>query len=133
MAITEYLENKLLDHACGRTSFTMPTVYIALFKTAPNDAGGGTECAYTSYARVALDTGSDSLFAAASGGASSNAEDIEFPEKTGGSDETVQWWATFDASSNGNMLEYGTFDSAKTVSNGDAPVIRSGQLTRTAD
>ena len=30
--LTTYLANKLLDHAAGRTSFTMPTVFIALLK-----------------------------------------------------------------------------------------------------
>jgi hypothetical protein len=30
--LSTYLSNKLLDHAAGRTSYTMPTVYAALLK-----------------------------------------------------------------------------------------------------
>lgn len=42
--LTNYLENKLLDHFLGTTAYTMPSpVYVALFTVAPGDAGGGTE------------------------------------------------------------------------------------------
>jgi hypothetical protein len=40
---TTYLQQKVLDHVRGKTSFTMPTAYVALFTTNPTDAGGGTE------------------------------------------------------------------------------------------
>ena len=129
MALTNYLENKLLDHAIGKTAFAIPTVYIALFKTAPDDTGAGSECAYTGYARQAV----GGNFAAASGGSSANSADFTFGLKTAGTDDTVGWWATFDANAAGNMLEYGTFDASKLISNGDNPKILSGQLTRTAD
>ena len=37
--LTNYLENKLLDHFLGTTSYTMPSpVYVALFTVAPGDA-----------------------------------------------------------------------------------------------
>ena len=43
-SFTDYLENKVLDHVVGKTSFTMPAVVaVALFTAAPSDAGGGTE------------------------------------------------------------------------------------------
>lgn len=43
MSKSDYLENKLLDHQLGKTSYTMPTVYVGLFTAAPSDSGGGTE------------------------------------------------------------------------------------------
>jgi hypothetical protein len=48
---TAYLERKLIDHSTGKTSYTMPTVYVGLFTAAPSDAGGGTEVTGGSYAR----------------------------------------------------------------------------------
>jgi hypothetical protein len=51
-SINDGTETRLLDHLVGKTSFTMPsTVYLALFTSAVNDAGGGTEATGGSYAR----------------------------------------------------------------------------------
>jgi hypothetical protein len=48
--LTNYLENKLIDHFLGTTSYTMPAdVYVALFTVAPSDAAGGTSCAPTRF------------------------------------------------------------------------------------
>ena len=71
--LTNYLENKLIDHFLGTTSYTMPAaVYIGLFTVAPTDAGGGTEVTGGSYARQAA------TFSAASSGATSNDTNIDF-------------------------------------------------------
>lgn len=45
MAVTDYLGNALLSHAIGKTSFTMPSVWLALFTTAPTVGGGGNSVA----------------------------------------------------------------------------------------
>jgi hypothetical protein len=132
MSLTTYLGNKLLDHAAGRTSFTMPTAYLALFKTAPGISGSGTECAYTGYARQAIGTGGASVFGAAASLSSSNTSAISFPTKTAGTDETVGYWATFDALTVGNMLEFGTITVSKLIADNDTPSFAIGQLTRTA-
>jgi hypothetical protein len=80
-SINDGTETRILDHIVGKTSYTMPgTVYLALFTTAVNDAGGGTECTGGSYARK-LTAGSD--WVAASAGASSNATVITFVTPTG--------------------------------------------------
>lgn len=129
MSLTTYLGNKLLDHAIGKTSYTMPDVFLALFKTAPGVGGTGTECAYTGYARLDV-TGAD--FNASSALSQANANTFTFGTKTAGTDETVGWWATFDNATTGNMLEFGSFSASKTITNGDTPKINSGQLTRTA-
>ena len=130
MALTTYASNKLLDHLSGKTSFTMPTVSVALFKTQPTIAGGGTECAYTGYAR---DTTAGADWNAAASKANSNATELNFGAKTAGTDETAGWWATFDASTSGNMLEFGSLAVAKLIQNGDTPKIAAGDLDRTAD
>jgi hypothetical protein len=129
MALSTYLANKLLDHAIGKTAFAMPTAHLALFTAAPNAGGGGTETSYTSYARKQI-AGAD--MAAASAGASTNANELAFPAKSGGADATVTHWATFDASSGGNMLEFGALTASKTITNGDTPKFAAGEFDRTA-
>lgn len=52
---SDYLENKLQDHTLRGQTFTpAATLYVALFTTAPTDAGGGTEVSGSGYARVAV-------------------------------------------------------------------------------
>ena len=129
MSLTTYAANKMLDHLSGKTSFTMPTVHVALFKTQPTIAGGGTECAYTGYAR---DATAAADWNAAASGANSNASEFNFGAKTAGTDETAGWWATFDAPTSGNMLEFGSLAVAKLIQNGDTPKIAAGDLDLTA-
>ena len=129
MALTTYAANKLLDHLSGKTSFTMPTVSVALFVTQPTIAGGGTECAYTGYAR---DTTAGADWNAAAAGANANATEFNFGTKTAGADETASYWATFDAATAGNMLEFGDLTEAKLIQDADTPKIPAGDLDRTA-
>lgn len=128
MSKTNYLENKVLDHSLGVTSYTMPTVYLAAFTAAPGEAGGGTEVTGGSYARVAL----ASKLGAASSGATVNSADINFP--TASADwGTVTHFAVFDASSAGNMLHYGALIASKIIYSGDVLSFLAGQLTFTED
>jgi len=54
-AMSDYLENKLVDHIFRGVSFTAPAaLHVALFTAAPSDSGGGTEVSGGSYARAAL-------------------------------------------------------------------------------
>ena len=127
MALTTYLGNKLLDHAIGKTAYVLPAPYVALFTVAPTIAGGGTECLYTGYTRISA----PALFGAAASLSSTNTSAIIFPAKTAGTDETVAYWATFDASTAGNMLEFGTITASKLIQNGDIPSFAISALTRT--
>jgi hypothetical protein len=75
--MTDYLENKTLDHTLGTTAYAKPAaVYVGLFTTAPADAGGGTEVSGGGYARKTA------TFAAATGGSTSNNADITFDVAT---------------------------------------------------
>lgn len=78
MALTTYASNKLLDHLSGKTSFTMPTVWVGLFSSQPTTAGGGTEVSYTGYSRKAT-AGAD--WAAAASKANTNATEFSFGTK----------------------------------------------------
>lgn len=129
---SDYLENKLLDHALGQTSFTMPTnVYLALCTTAPTDASTGStivEANYTGYARKDIKS---SLAAASSGETDSNA-DIVFADCTAGSSDIVGF-AICDASTGGNVLYWGTMTS-KTIDTSNTPAtVKSGDLQITED
>lgn len=122
--LSDYVENKLLDHIVGKTSFTMPTTYLALFTVAPTDSTGGTEVTGGSYARVAT----AGKWAAASGGQNATSADISFPEATA-SWGTVVAVAIMDASTLGNILWYGTLTTSKTVDIGDTLTFVAGDLT----
>lgn len=140
-AMSDYLENKLVDHILRGTAFTGPaTTYVALFTAAPSDSGGGTEVTGGSYARVAVTSnGTNWANTQASGtgvssgtsGLTSNSSAIAFPAPTA-SWGTVTHFGIFDASSAGNLLFHGALTASKTVNNGDpAPQFNAGALTLT--
>lgn len=128
-AISDYLEAKILNWALRGTAMgTAPaTVYVALFTAAPNDAGGGTEVAGGSYARVGVST-TGGFNAPTTGGLSDNAADITFPTPTAAWG-TVTHIGVFDAATGGNLLFHGALTTSKTVNNGDpAPKVLAGAL-----
>lgn len=118
--LSDYLENKLLDHFLATTSYTAPAaVYVALYTVAPADAGGGTEVAGGSYVRKAA------TFTAASGGATSNSTNIDFE---GMPSCTVVAIGIHDNVSSGNLLVHGTLTANKTLDAGDTLRIATGDL-----
>ena len=122
--LTNYLENKLLDHFLGTTTYTRPTVYVGLFTVIPGEAGGGTEVTGGSYARQAA------AFDAAASGATQNTTNIDF---TGMPAATTVAIALFDASTSGNMLLYGGLTTNKTTDAGDTLRIATGDLDISID
>lgn len=115
-SLSDYAENKILDHIVGKTSFTMPaTPWIALYTVAPTDAGGGTEVTGGSYVRKQT-AGSD--WSAAAAGANTNATVLTFVTATGNWGNIVAA-ALFDAATVGNMLIWGDLTVAKTVNTDD--------------
>jgi hypothetical protein len=127
-AISDYLENALVNHIFRNTDFTRPAnIYAALFTAAPNDAGGGTEVSGGSYARVAIATGASSAWDAASGGATANTSAVTFPTATADWG-TVTHVGLFDASTSGNLLFHGALTASKVVGNGDIFRFNAGDL-----
>ncbi len=144
MPVSNYLENKLIDFIWRGEEFTPPEkVYVALFTTAPNDAGGGTEVSGGSYARVEVDcsllawSGTQALgsTAASSGssGTTANNAAIVFPAPTANWG-TVTHFGLFDAASAGHLLQYGPLQMSRTINNGDAAAqFPESNLTLTLD
>lgn len=123
--LTNYLENKLIDHFLGTTTFTKPSaVYVGLFTVSPGEAGGGTEVTGGSYARQTA------TFTAAASGATSNSANIDF---TGMPAATVVAIGIFDALTSGNMLLYGSLTTNKTTDAGDTLRIATGDLDISID
>ena len=111
---TTYLANELLDHVLKVGAYTPPSIYVGLYTTATADAGTGTECAGTSYARVAA-----SSWNAASGGVASNDGAITFAAAGAGDWGTLTHFALLDASSSGNMLIHAALDSSLAPGSGN--------------
>jgi hypothetical protein len=123
--LTNYLENKLIDHFLGTTTYTKPAaVYVGLFTVTPGEAGGGTEVTGGSYARQTA------TFTAAASGATSNDTNIDF---TGMPAATTVAIGIFDASTSGNMLLYGSLTTNKTTDAGDTLRIATGDLDISID
>lgn len=129
-AMSDYLENKLIDHVFRARSFTAPAnIFVALFTAAPSDTGGGTEVTGGSYARVALNplfsnwkgTNNEvtAVDSAGTSGTTKNNSTITFasPSATWG---LITHIALFDASTSGNMLWWGALTNSKNVNIGDA-------------
>lgn len=125
-AMSDYLENEILDHILGTGAYTMPTtVYVGLSTGSFNDDNSGTELSGNGYARKSAS------FSAAASGTTSNSAAIEFDAATG-SWGTVSHFGIFDALTSGNLLIHGAFSASKSVTTGDILRISAGDLDITA-
>ena len=125
-AMSDYLENEILDHILRNAAYTpASTVYIGLSTGSFADGNSGTELTGNSYARQSI------AFDASSGGTTDNTSAIDFPTATG-SWGTVSHWGLFDAATSGNLLIHGAFSVSKTVASGDILRIAAGELDITA-
>jgi len=125
-AMSDYLENEILDHILGTGAYTMPSsVYVGLSTSSFNDDNSGTELSGSGYTRKVA------TFAVAASGTTSNNAAVEFPAATGSWGD-VSHFGLFDASSSGNLLIHGAFSVSKTVSSGDILKIAVGDLDITA-
>ena len=123
--LSDYLENKLLDHFLGTTAYTMPTlVYIGLYTVVPTDAGGGTQVTGGSYARQTA------AFSAAASGTTSNTANIDFAGMPAATTVAI---GVFDALTSGNLLLWGTLTANKTTDAGDTLRIATGDLDISID
>jgi hypothetical protein len=130
--LTNYAANGMLDRMFRNQAFTIAANYVGLWTTTLADSStgsSGTEASGTNYARVAVNpaAGASPAWAAASGGATSNANAITFAT-AGASWGTVTDAAVLDASTLGNMLMYGTVTS-QAVASGDTVSFSSSALS----
>lgn len=132
-ALSDYLENKLIDHVFRAQAYTAPaTLYVALFTVTPSDTGGGTECPGTGYTRQGVTSGLTTWAATQSvsptpnnsassgtGGTTFNSAIITFTSSAGASWGTINGVGVFDASSGGNLLWYSALTTPKTINTTD--------------
>jgi len=125
-AMSDYLENEILDHILGTGAYTMPTtVYVGLSTGSFNDDNSGTELSGSGYARQSI------AFNAASNGTADNSGSVDFPAATG-SWGTVSHFGLFDASTGGNLLIHGALTASKAVATGDILRVAAGDMDITA-
>lgn len=125
--ISNYLENKLLDHVLRNTSYTSPTtVYVGLYTSNPDEGNTGTEVSGGSYARQALSV------TTASGGIVTSSADVTFPQATANWG-TISHIGLLDAITSGNLLMYTALTTSKAIDSGDVLKIASGSLTASID
>lgn len=129
-AMSDYLENKIIDHILRGTPYTAPSgnVCIGLFTTTPVDAGGGTEVSGNNYIRANVAAslsgwtgtqGGSGAVSSGSSGFANNAAPIIFPAPTGNWG-VIQGFGMYDSFTGGNLLFYGALSIPKTINNGDA-------------
>ena len=124
---TNYLIDKLNDHAFGGGDFTRPaTVYLALTSTVPTKGAAGTELSGNGYARKAV-TNNATNFPASANGAKSNGTDIVFATATGNWAE-AKGAEIYDDPTAGNRLGWAELPVYKTVQSGDTAKILAGEL-----
>ena len=133
-AASDYLEQRVLAFVLNaNTEYTWTTtasVYLALYTVDPSDAGGGTECPGTNYARETL-TGAFTAMTTVTDGATENIAEIAFPQASDGTWDTIIAVGIFDAITGGNLLFHGGLDVDKLVEANDTFKIAAGDLTVT--
>ena len=113
MSMSNYLENKILEHTLKNTAYTSPTnVYISLHTADVTDAGNGAEVSGGSYAR--------------------NSAAVNFAAATA-SWGTVTHFGVWDASTSGNLLYHGALTASKTVASGDTLSFAIGDIDISID
>ena len=124
----------LIGDATGlRGSSTAGSLYVSLHTGDPGEAGTQTtsECAYTSYARVAVARTAGGW--TVTGNAVTNAALVQFPQCTGSS-ETATYFAIGTASSGtGKVLYRGALSASLAISSGIQPQFGAGDLDGTED
>lgn len=129
-AFSNYMEEKIVDAFLRNTAYTpAATVYLALFESDPGEATGGTETAFTNYARQAA-----AWTALDANGQTKNTALITFPANGNASASvTITHIAIYDAATAGNRLLYATLTSPKTLAVGDVLAFAANAVVFTLD
>jgi hypothetical protein len=127
---SQYAEAKIVDHANGKTSWTMPAnSYVCLCTTVPTSTSTGStiaEASYTGYARYSQ-AGNWTAATAATPSVGVNTATITFAACTAGT-STLTGIAICDASSAGNMIWWGTLTSVVISTTQTPATIAAGVL-----
>lgn len=120
----------LADNAA---SSPLGNLYVSLHTSDPGEAGTAVtnECAYTSYARVAVVRTSSGW--TVSGNSATNAAAITFPSATGGSETATHFGIVSTTSGAGVLYFSGALTASLAISSGKTPNFPAGTLTVTAD
>lgn len=142
-AMSDYLENKVIDHLFRGTAYTAPTtLYVELYTSACSDSARGTEVSGGSYARASIassttnwagtQSAGSTAVSSGTGGTTSNNIAINFatPSASWG---TVTYVGLSDAITAGNMLVCIGPITSQTISNGNTVTFPIGSLTFQVD
>lgn len=96
--LSDYAEEKLVEHLLSVNAFTMPTAtWLKLHTGDPGDAGTSNASAET--------TRKEATYGEATAGASDLTGAVEWPSwPVGANGETITWVSVWDAETNGNCL-----------------------------
>lgn len=126
-AVSAYLAKAYLDWAFGGATPVRPAAWaVGLSLGVPSSVSGSEITTGSGYARQTL------VMPAASSpaGTVQNTASQSFGPFSGAASITgIQVWDTILTLNSGNMLDYGTLATARTVGVGDSLVINSGALT----
>lgn len=121
-ALTNFLEQALLDHVFRGIAYTPPTtIYLALFTTAPDDAGGGVEVTGGSYARQQVTFSP----AVSPDGRISNSAALNYANLP---TATIVASGLLTAVTGGTLLMYGLLSQNRVVQAGDSLTVAIGDL-----
>jgi hypothetical protein len=128
MSLTDYGEEKVMNHVFYGTVFTKPTNwYVGLFTVSPGESTPGTEVTGNGYTRMPVTFGQYTT------GHTVNTVAITFPAATPAGWGNVIAFGLFELSSGGTCFAYASLDATVLVSAGNVPEFAVGELDITAD
>ena len=127
---TDTVLNALLELLIGKTAYTMPTPFLALYNGDPLGAGAESTVAGTNgYARADFDV----AMGAASGGTITNPGVISFGPASGSPWGLSDYYAVMTAVTAGAVMHGALLTASKTVAVGDSAEFAASALTLTLD
>jgi len=122
VGISSYLANKLLEHAAGKTSFTMPAgCYVKAHTGDPGAAGTSNASSQTTRSAATWGTASAGTIALSN-----------VPEFTLTGTETISHLSFWDAATSGNFLWSTTATASKSGGSGDVIRVSTAPVSLTA-
>lgn len=128
-AFTDWAEAEVFDHFFHGTAIVAAPANqdVALYTTAPTDAGGGTEVSGGAYARQAVSTVAG--WSGAGTGATDNVAVVAFPAATANLG-TIVAMGLFVST---DLFMYGNLTVSRTVNDGDDYEFAAGALDASVD